>query len=249
MDSKKEKNYPIELQVFFVTVAIIGVLILLFGNKALNLREMMKFPNTSNLDEENVLSYKPSVCEYEDENVCNFIKTWNFTKEERVFTITEQGKAQYYVNAPTVSHTLITKVNGPNSEFISITDNKEEAHIIDIGREKYIKNISQESWTKMSPEENRANNDPRKLGRNLSFTDYDTNVKIHADFELIGKEKCNELNCFKYKIKSNDRIDVSDYIWFDDQYFYLRKTRTATGNSENERVFDYKQVEITPPIK
>jgi hypothetical protein len=248
MDSKKTKNYPIELQVFFVVVAIIGVLIVLFGNNALKMRKMIMYPSTANVNVK-ISPDKTKTCPYEDENICNFMKTWNFIQEERVFTVTEHGEAQYDVNAPTVTHTLITKVNGPNSEFISSTNNIEETHIVDIGREKYIKNISQGSWTKMSAEENRAGNEARKLGRNLSFTDDDANLKTNINFLFIGKEKCNELTCFKYKIKTHDRIEVSDYIWFDDTYFYLRKTQTTSENSTNERTFDYKLVEITSPIK
>lgn len=68
-------------------------------------------------------------------------------------------------------------------------------------------------------------------------------------FEFIEMEQCGELNCYKYK-KSHEKTEEfksSEYFWFDDKEFLLRKDLMETPEVSVLTMVSYDNIEIVPP--
>lgn len=68
-------------------------------------------------------------------------------------------------------------------------------------------------------------------------------------FEFIGKEKCGDLNCYKYKksTEGTNSLNASMYFWFDDKEYLLRKDLMETPEVSVTTIISYDNIEITPP--
>ena len=120
--------------------------------------------------------------------------------------------------------------------------------IITIDNATYTKGGS--TWWKQTTKTSGSSTTPT-----VDTSDYSFDAPSEAEsaaaktvYQKQGKEACGSLTCFKYKIVDPANTDSTDYIWFDDKSYVLRKMRNeAKDGAVSEQTFAYENVSVNVP--
>ncbi|MFA5926583.1 MAG: hypothetical protein WCT32_02160 [Patescibacteria group bacterium] len=179
-------------------------------------------------------------CRYNDPDLCKFINGW---KEVKYFTMNSSDTA-----ADGKTTASVFKMEGKeNSQIIMSENGKESYQTISIGTTTYTKDYSDNKWFKYTPKPT----DTNVAAETESQVDFDTKVDDTADkttYQKIGTEACAKLTCFKYKVVDPANTDYTEFIYFDNKDYQLRKTRTEMKDgSVSEGTYDYAKLSISTP--
>lgn len=179
-------------------------------------------------------------CKHNDPELCKFLNNWKDLKQYSVkSTMTSKG-------APT--STTLLEISGEDKfHMLSSENNKESYNTITIGDTTYTKDYSDNKWWKQV--QKKQKDDPKEKF-NFKFDEDKTDkpTEDKTTYKSLGKESCASLNCFKYQVINPDNSDFTEFIWFDDKEYRLRKeAMEGKDGSKTESEFSYSGVNISAP--
>lgn len=179
-----------------------------------------------------------------DEDQCLFFAANNSSEEENM-TIVMTGKQGQETYTWTVAY------DGKGNSHTKMSGKDMSTETIMLNGDSYIKSGNANSWTKYP----KGEDDNDFLSESSTpFDNNDFNFDYNKDrLQSAGKEKCGDLNCFKYTYNDSqsddgENIDYNWTIWFDDKDYKIRKIAgTGSDGSNFEMVYSYGGVSISEP--
>jgi len=176
-------------------------------------------------------------CRYEDKNVCKFL---NKLKDIDTVSVELEAGSQGASTKSTV------KIQGEDKNQIITSTGGRELNIITIGKTVYVKQPDG-SWNKYLDEKGEldtGSNSDWKGDLEKSIDDETSKVT----YEKLGKEKCGDLNCYKYKMTDpGDKNTQNTVVYFDDKKFLMRKATGEVDGSKTTITYTYDNVNIQEP--
>lgn len=176
-------------------------------------------------------------CKFNDPDLCKFINNFKQTKDYSVKSTTSDKSG--------MKMEMTFEGSGDDKSHMMNSENgKESYNVITIGDTTYTKDYSDNKWwkqvsAKASPE---AGNDFK------SEIDKSDQPEDKTTYKKIGMEACESMQCFKYQVIDPTSSDTTQYIWFDNRDYQLRKMRVeGKDGSVTESVFAYSGVNISAP--
>ncbi|MCL5784385.1 MAG: hypothetical protein M1142_03465 [Patescibacteria group bacterium] len=180
-------------------------------------------------------------CKYNDPDLCKFIN--NF-KDLKTYSIKSTTTAK---SQPKMENLL--ELSGDDKFHMVTSENaKENYNVITIGDTTYTKDYSDNKWWKQVA--------PKQKEENTKIKDEvdvkDTVEEDKTTYKKIGMEACGSLQCFKYQVISPDMTDITEYIFFDNNQYMLRKTREEVKDgtvSEADYAYSGVNIQVPSPVK
>ncbi|MCL5407297.1 MAG: hypothetical protein M1429_02265 [Patescibacteria group bacterium] len=171
-------------------------------------------------------------CKYNDPDLCKFINGW---KEIKYYTINSND-----VNEGVQTQTVF-KLANDKTQIISSQGGKEVYNVITIGDTTYTKDFNDNQWWKMTAKPTETASPSEQDQPNFNESDQTT-------YQKIGTDACGNLTCFKYQEIDPNITDSTQYIYFDNKDYQLRKMSTVGKNgSSSEATIDYAKISISEP--
>jgi hypothetical protein len=228
---------------FAPVIAIVAVVVVLAlaGGGFFALGKMGKtsgLPGVGGVPSLTGLTLNPN-CEYNDPELCKFMNNW---KEQKNYTVKslsadKEGKVE-----------SLMELAGDNLFHQMMTQNgKEMFNMIVIKDITYTKDLSDNKWWKQKAEK------PKELDNETVFqveekSETGKEIKDQTTYKSLGKEGCGKLQCFKYEVINPDNKEGTEYLWFDDKEYLLRKVRNeGKDGSYSESEYSYDKVSISEP--
>jgi hypothetical protein len=177
-------------------------------------------------------------CAYNDPELCRYINNLPNLKNYTVNTVST-AKDGYKTESSFI-------LDG-DERFQSSTsaDGKEIYNVITIGNTTYTKDYADGKWYKQTAEP--AELEEQKSDFEIDSEDSTATETTKTSYQAMGKEKCGELNCFKYQVIVEGSTDT-ELIWFDDQDYLLRKSRSEDSEGNvTELTYNYAEVSVSEP--
>lgn len=178
-------------------------------------------------------------CKYNDPDLCKFMNNW---KEVKYVTMssTDTSKGGKVT-------TSVFKMEGDDNNQITISENSKESYnTITIGKTAYTKDLTDNKWWKYTPTTTDSN-----ISSTESEIDFDKSLDSVEDkttYEKVGTETCGKFTCFKYKEVDPANTEYTQYLYFDNKEYQLRKTRTEMKDgSVSEGTYDYSKFTLSAP--
>lgn len=174
-------------------------------------------------------------CEEEDKNICKFFASW---KDSKYYTVD-------------TTSTAAGKTSNMKMEYVApdryhIVMSGELAYeTISIGTTTYTKTDG--VWYKQTQKKEDVDKYKSESNTNFEEPAKDTAPEKKTTYKLIGTEACGNLTCFKYQVINPDAKDTTEYMWFDNKDYQLRKTSTESNGEKSESTFSYTKLEIKEP--
>lgn len=237
---KNEKGFiPVVLAVVVVAVVAVGGYVMLQKNKSSTGKMMLpeiKLPGAG---------LNPN-CELKDPDLCKYVNKFStMTQFESGFS----GRTVTTDKSGKKSESLWEMEGTGKSHFVTYDAGKELFNTIIIGDTTYTKDMKDNKWWKYvaKKEEGKETEgmfDPEKIKK--EFADAFKEEKDKTTYKKIGKEACGSLTCFKYQMMNPD-VAVTEYLYFDDREYLMRKMRIESEGSVTETVYDYNKVSVKEP--
>ena len=234
---ENKKGFAPILVVALVVVVIAGVAGYIFmSNKGESALPKVNIPG--------VKTALNSKCKFNDAELCKYINKG---------MAQDMSKLNYTIKTTStdpegkISNGEMKMDNKGNSQIVSSEKGKETSNIIVMGNITYMKDFTDNKWFKMENE----SEDGQEMGDmpNMeSIKEEFEKQQENIEYKKIGKEACGTLTCFKYQIIDPTLTDTTQYIYFDDREYLMRKmsTKDQSGYSY-EMIFEYGPVTITAP--
>lgn len=189
----------------------------------------------------NNLSQKPTyeACRnfIDDEALCKFAASnENAGKKEYVIHSTA-------TNGPTSEITTIEVESSDKIKSTTLNGLTETEAFIVIDSKTYVKDKSDNTWAMYDDPDFQPSEETIK---------YDFTIETSADvqdfknnYEYQSKEPCGDLTCYKYEVSGEE--GQTNFIWFDDEEFLIRRQLTTTVEATTNSQFEYKDVIIQAP--
>lgn len=178
-----------------------------------------------------------SSCKHNDPELCKFLNNWSAQQSYSVTSTSTFGGASidstYEISGTNKFH-MTSKMNGvENSNVITIDDTT------------YTLDQKDKKWWKVTykPEEMEEEK-KNEIKNNFDFNEEEDTTT----YKFIVKEACDSRTCFKYQIVSGEAEEMTQYIWFDDKEYLVRKMRIEDKeNGASESTYSYENVNINVP--
>lgn len=215
------------------TVLIIVIVVVVIGALAFG---YFKFFGKKDGAVSSVLSpSSSSECKQDDPDLCKFLNNWK-NPGDMTMTFSTTGGGKTYQG--------VFKLDGDNSEMTSATAGKEDMHVISIGETTYTLDYADNKWWKYTPTSSEASDSV--VSETKESLDFDADGQ--TTYKKIGKEACGKFNCFKYQVVEPGNEDSTEYIYFDDKDYLLRKTRSeGKDGTISESTIEYGNVSVSAP--
>jgi hypothetical protein len=176
-------------------------------------------------------------CELKDSELCKFMNNWSGLTNYSVHSVMRGAEGEM------VSHFAIAGED--RMQMMSSQNGKESYNMISIGKTTYTKDYSDNKWWKVTYED--PKNELTAVNDFKESFDFDAEeMKDKTTYKSLGKETCGSLQCFKYQVVNPD-FPGTEYLWFDDREYLLRKTLHEDEGTSTESTFDYANVNIKEP--
>lgn len=172
-----------------------------------------------------------------DADLCKFFTSF---KDQKYSTVTSTSTA-----ADGTKSTSRYQSSGSNYHMtLSGSTNYET---ISIGQDIYIK--GGDTWWKQTIPQTDISKYNLSTDSNVNFTEPTTNATTpEPTYKKIGTEACGNLTCFKYQIVDPANPGDTQYVWFDNSSYQLRRMRMQSSDgSSTDSTFDYSKVTISAP--
>ncbi|HJQ08602.1 MAG TPA: hypothetical protein VJ836_03935 [Candidatus Saccharimonadales bacterium] len=192
---------------------------------------------TTSINQATQEAIKNAKCEYNDKDICKFFTGW---KVQEYYTVTSTSETEGQKATTTL------KTEGNDKTHIIMTG-AVQYEAITIGNTTYTK--AGNTWYKQT-----AKPDTQALPEAAAETKVDLKEPEATPddtptptYKKIGKEKCGDLTCFKYQVVTAGS-DATEYIWFDDSSYQLRRMQTLAGSAVTyDASFNYDRISIKTP--
>jgi hypothetical protein len=175
-------------------------------------------------------------CDYEDKNLCKFFASWKDSK-------------YYTINSTTITEgkTSTMKIEYVAPDKYHMVSTAPAYETITIGDVVYTKDNSDGKWWKQTPPKEEADRTKEEVKIDFDEPDKDKPAEQQTQYKFITKEACGNLTCFKYQVIDPTNKETTEYIWFDDKDYQLRKTSSEYKDGRTESTFSYSKIEIKEP--
>lgn len=227
---KKSKLWIIIVVVLVVLLAIGAGVFFWLRNRSTNSGISVLSQITANAD---------CMKKYNDQDLCKFFTSW---QNEKYYTFSatntdKDGKVTQYV---------LKSAGKDNTQMTSSEAGKENFNVITIADATYTKDYTDNQWWKTVSKKDDATV-KSETENELDFTST-TAAEDKTTYKKIGTEACAKLTCFKYQVIDPAVTDSTEYIYFDNKDYKLRKTRSEYKDGTiSESTVDYSKVTITAP--
>jgi hypothetical protein len=174
--------------------------------------------------------------EYNDNDLCKFLSSWSANQKFKVeSSTTSEGQT---------SKSTMT-IDGDKT-YMKM-DGEYAMEVITIGDTTYTK--AGDTWWKQTAKK-AEDTDATVDKDDFKFEDPkdDTEEKDLTTYVKEGKEACGKFNCFKYKVVDPEDTESTEYIWFDDKDYLIRRTLSEDKDGmKNESVFSYDNISVKVP--
>lgn len=181
-----------------------------------------------------------SACEKElnDKNFCKFASSFTLTASYKS-TITS-------VDSAGATSTMTMQADAKNnSSIVTSAGGKETAAYISLDGDTYFKDETTGSWTKIAGDKTKPTVTSPTSDIKIDTTDL--TAKNTTTYKYLSKEKCGNLNCFKYQVIDTTAAGTTQYIWFDDKNFQMQRWYSKDANGSTDMSFSYQAVKISAP--
>lgn len=221
-----------------VFIIIILVIIVLGGGYVAYAKLVKKASSLGAVFSPATLKLDPN-CKYNDPDLCKFMNNWK-SVDDMIVTSDSTG-------SDGKGSTLTLKIKGSDKDQMIVTEaGKETYNYITIGNTSYTKDYTDNKWFKYtySADKDLVKSEESKI----DFDAKEENVADKTTYQKIGTEACGKYTCFKYQVIDPAVTDSTEYIYFDNKEYLLRKTRSeAKDGSISEAAFDYSNFSISEP--
>ena len=172
-------------------------------------------------------------CDYDDKDLCKFFTSYKVQKYFTINTVSESDGE---------TSTMLIKTEGEDKSHIKI-EGETAYEIITIGNTTYTK-AADGTWWKQTSE------DQDTSSQSDVVTDLDEPESTEAaqtQYKKIGKEACGKLTCFKYQVLDPDDTASTNYMWFDDEDYQMRRSLTESSDGKTDATYSYDKVSIKEP--
>ena len=221
-------------------IALIALLIVVVGVVAfVGMRVLNKgkgLGGTAANKAASIAASKECMDNYNDKDLCKFLSSWNGNQKFKLeSTSTADGK---------ISKTTMT-VDGDKS-YMKM-DGEFAIETITIGDTTYTK--AGETWWKQTTKKSETDKTPvSKDDFKFEEPKAGSEAKDLTKYEKVGKEACGKFSCFKYKVVDPKNTETTEYIWFDDDAYLIRKTLSESKDgTKSESVFSYDNISVKTP--
>ncbi len=179
------------------------------------------------------------ICKYNDPDLCKFINNW---KDLKYMTMKTTSTAK---DGKVTSWTMKTEGEN-NSQMTSEENGNENYNTITIGNTTYTKDYADNKWFKYV--RNETDDTTTSIDNNIDFDEKADQVEDKTTYQKIGQEGCGKYTCFKYKVVDPSNTETTEYIYFDNKEYQLRKTRSEDKDGTiSESTLDYSKINISEP--
>lgn len=178
--------------------------------------------------------------EVNDKNLCKFASH---------FTLTTAYTMNYTTVDSSGTTTGTFSTDGKNNSTMTTKqDGKETAAFISLNKDSYVKDEASGVWTKYSAQPSQTtpetNTNPSS---DIKIDSKDITDNNKTSYKNLGKEGCGKLTCFKYQVIDTTTPNTTQYIWFDDHDYQMRRWYSKDENGSNDMTLTYQAVNITAP--
>lgn len=177
-------------------------------------------------------------CKYNDPDLCKFINNFKLTNSYSAKSVTTDKSG-------TKTDSIFEGVGEDKTHMVLSQNNKETFNVITISDTTYTKDYTDNKWWKQKQpkQEKQVENQTNPVEEiKMSETEDKTTYK------KTGMEACGSMQCFKYQIIDPQNTDTTEYIWFDNSQYMLRKERSeGKDGTATETTFTYSGVSIAEP--
>ena len=216
-------------------VAIVVVLVAVTGAGWFVFNKQNKDTATNSATKELLANAK---CDYDDKDLCKFFASYKANKSYSMKAIStaREGKTAE----------IIYKIDGEKS-YSKLDINGVPQEGINIGTTVYTRNTPDGTWWKQTIAEPKVEA-AGPIDTTFKEPTKDGSSKDKVTYKSLGKEKCSNLNCFKYQVFQTDDAELTQYIWFDTKDYQLRRATTSTKEGiKADITFNYDKVSIDAP--
>lgn len=180
-----------------------------------------------------------SNCKYNDPDLCKFVNNWKDMKNYSAKSISTSKDGKF--------ETLMEISGADKFHMLSSENNKESYNLITIGDTTYTKDYTDNKWWKQKTDKKTDDLKSQVEFKVPEATTDSQQVEDKTTYKSMGKEACASKQCFKYQVINPDVKDSTEYIWFDDKEYLLRKSRTESGGVIDETEYAYDKVNVSEP--
>ena len=234
---ENKKGFTPILVVVLVVVAAAGVA----GYMLMNKKGDSALPKVNIPGVKTVLDSK---CKFNDAELCKYVNKG---------LAQDMSKLNYTIKTASTdsegnkSNSEMKMDNKGNSQIVSSEKEKETSNIIVMGNTTYMKDYTDGKWFKME-NESEDNQEMGQMPDMESIKEEFQKEQENIEYKKIGKEACGTLNCFKYQIIDPNQTSSTQYIYFDDREYVMRKMSSIDQSGYTyEMIFEYGPVTITAP--
>lgn len=163
----------------------------------------------------------------ETEGFTNVISTTTTTSENSLIINTLRSES------PDKIHSITTNGDIVLSEYILYDANG------------YVKDTSDDQWVSFVEQDFTPS--PAYIIYDLTADNTEDVIQFRDKYTYIGKEPCNGLTCYKYRIDDSEDPELTTYLWFDDQDYLMRRHQISDGTNTDNIQYSYEEVKIEVP--
>ena len=181
-------------------------------------------------------------CDYDDKDLCKFFVSW---KQHDNYRMTSKS-----VDKKENSTTSITYDVQGDKTYSLIKSPAFNSTTITVGaRTTYILAADGTWWKQTLPENEQTTTTESvpKVELNEPSEETTDTAAPKTEYKLSGKEACGKLTCFKYQVLNPETPGTTEYIWFDDKDYQLRRSTSDSAEFSSDMTFTYDNVVVKVP--
>lgn len=176
-------------------------------------------------------------CEYDDKDLCKFFVSFKQHKSYKMSSVTTSDGQ---------TSTMSYEVDGDKYHSVMTGDFANETIVI--GKDTYTK-APNGTWWKQTAQT--QNDDEAVSAPEVDYEeptdDKDQPEAAKTTYKALGKEACGDLTCFKYQVIDPESADQTEYLWFDDKDYQLRRSVSEGPGSKSDTSFSYGNISVKAP--
>jgi hypothetical protein len=182
------------------------------------------------------------VCKFNDADLCKFINNFKITNNFSAKSITSDKTGAK-------SESTFESVGTDKTHMVLAEAGKEGFNVITIGDTTYTKDYADNKWWKQVTPKVTGTPEPSNIKDIITETD---TPEDKTTYKKIGMEACGSRQCFKYQIIDPTITDSTEYIWFDNSEYLLRRQRSESKDGsviDTEMNYSGINISVPNPIK
>lgn len=177
-------------------------------------------------------------CKFNDPDLCKFMNNFkainNYSAKST--TTDKSGKKM---------DSTFESIGSDKTHIVYSDNGKETYNVITISDTTYTKDYTDSKWWKQKQPKQEKQVETQSNPTDV-ISKGETEDK--TTYKKISTEACGSMQCFKYQIIDPTNTDTTEYIWFDNSQYMLRRERSeGKDGTVTETQISYSGVNITAP--